>query len=129
MADKRLFAIRGATFCENTEESIIRYVGEMCRSIFLQNSLATEDIVSIQFTMTEDLDAVNPARALRLSKDMSVDVSSVPLFCSQEVKTVGMLQKVVRVLVTAYMPPDAKIYPAYINGAQVLRPDLGEQKK
>ena len=129
MADKRLFAIRGATFCENTEESIIRYVGEMCRSIFLQNSLATEDIVSIQFTMTEDLDAVNPARALRLSNDMSVDVSSVPLFCSQEVKTVGMLQKVVRVLVTAYMSPDANIYPTYINGAQVLRPDLSGQKK
>ena len=129
MSDKKLFAIRGATFCENTKDSITNWVGEMCRLIFTENQLSSDDIVSIQFTMTEDLDVLNPATALRLYSDLGLDVSSVPLFCSQEVKTIGMLKKVVRVLVTCYMPCDAKIHPAYINGAQILRPDLGESRK
>ena len=129
MSEKRLFSIRGATFCENTKDSITNCVGEMCRLIFSENGLSSDDIVSIQFTMTEDLDVLNPATALRLYKELGLDVSAVPLFCSQEVKTVGMLKKVIRVLVTCYMPSDADIHPAYINGAQILRPDLGENRK
>ena len=129
MSEKRLYSIRGATFCENTKESITNFVGEMCRQIFSENNLSADDIVSIQFTMTEDLDVLNPATGLRLYSDLGLDVSAVPLFCSQEVKTVGMHEKLVRVLVTCYMPYGAKIHPAYINGAQMLRPDLGETRK
>ncbi|MBR6153088.1 MAG: chorismate mutase [Treponema sp.] len=129
MSDKRLYAIRGATFCENTKDSITNCVGEMCRLIFTENRLSSDDIVSIQFTMTEDLDILNPATALRLNPNLGLDVSAVPLFCSQEVKTKGMLKKIVRVLITCYMPCDSTTHPAYINGAQILRPDLGESRK
>lgn len=61
MKDKRLFAIRGATTSENTAESIRLAVEEMCREIFMLNSVKAQDIVSVQFTMTPDLDEIGRA--------------------------------------------------------------------
>lgn len=129
MSDKRLYGIRGATFCENTKESIASCVGELFRLIFSQNALISEDIVSIQFTMTDDLDAMNPAAALRRAEGLGLDVSAIPLFCSQEVRVAGMPEKTIRVLVTSYMTDGSVVRHAYINGAQALRPDLGESGK
>ncbi|MBP5442528.1 MAG: chorismate mutase [Treponema sp.] len=129
MSEKRLFGIRGATFCENSKDSIIKYTGDLCRMIFAENKLSAEDIVSIQFTITDDLDELNPATALRRNSDLGIDVAAVPLFCSQEPRIAGMPPKVIRVLVTTYMPFDAKVHAVYINGAQMLRPDLGESGK
>ena len=54
-----------------------------------------------------------------------MDTSAVPLFCSQEPVVRNMLPKVVRLMVTAYLPEGTAVVPSYLNGAQVLRPDLG----
>ena len=79
--------------------------------------------------MTDDLDAMNPAAALRRAEGLGLDVSAIPLFCSQEVRVSGMPEKTIRVLVTSYMPDGSVVRHAYINGAQALRPDLGESGK
>ncbi|MDY6397938.1 MAG: chorismate mutase [Treponema sp.] len=123
---QRLFAIRGATGAENNSESIIKNVCEMCLKLFAENKLVQKDFVSIQFTITEDLNVMNPAMALRKGQD-EFDVSQIPLFCSQEAKVVGSPEKMVRVLVTAYMDENAKPVHVYINGGEKLRPDFARK--
>ncbi len=121
--EKRLYCVRGATCADNTKQSIMVNVCEMMDSLVELNNLKTEDIVSIQFTMTPDLDELNPARALRLGGSR-INGSVIPLFTSQEAIEKGMLEHVVRVMITAYLPEGSVLKPVYINGAQKLRPDL-----
>ncbi len=119
----RLFGIRGATCTENTTEDIRKNVGAMCSDIFKENNLSPSDIVSIQFTVTDDLTECNPAAALRRS-GIDFDVSACALFCSQEPKMKNSLAKAIRVLVTAYMADDKTPVHIYRNGAEILRPDF-----
>lgn len=120
---KRLYGIRGAVTAENTKESISEKTVEMCSLIFKENNLKPEDFVSLQFTLTNDLDEMNPCAALRrFYKEM--DVSRIPLFCSQEAYVKGELEKVVRVLATVYMEEGSVPQNVYLGGASVLRPDL-----
>lgn len=121
--NKKLVAIRGATCCDNTETEIYDYVCKMCNEIFLKNNLTKTDIVSIQFTVTKDITALNPATALRTG-NCKIDVSDIPLFCAQEPEFEGSLEYVIRVMVTAYMNEFSNKYNVYINGAERLRPDF-----
>lgn len=123
---ERLFAIRGATGAENTAESITSNVCEMCLKLFSENKLSQKDFVSIQFTITDDLNVMNPAMALRKGQG-KFDVSQIPLFCAQEARISGSPEKMVRVLVTAYMDADSKPVPVYINGGEKLRPDFAKK--
>ncbi|MBP5465276.1 MAG: chorismate mutase, partial [Treponema sp.] len=84
------------------------------------------DMVSVQFTMTGDLNELNAATALRTA-GTRLDVSSVPLFCAQEPEVKGMLPRVIRIMVSVYMAEGSKIRNVYLNGAQVLRPDFAEK--
>ena len=124
---KRLYALRGATGAENTKESIQKNVVEMCLGLFSRNSLLPSDIVSIQFTMTSDLTAMNPAAALRRGQN-DFDVSQVALFSSQEPEIDNSPEKMVRVLVTCYLPENARLNHVYINGGEKLRPDFAAKK-
>lgn len=122
----RLFGIRGATGAENTKESVIQNVGQMFSQLAEENNLKSEDIVSIQFTITADLNQMNPAAALRRGNP-PIDVSRVPLFCSQEPQIEGSPEKMIRVLITTYLEDDAKVVPVYINGGEKLRPDFAKK--
>ena len=122
----RLFGIRGATGAESTKESIIQNVGQMFSQLAKENNLKSEDIVSIQFTITADLNQMNPAAALRRGNP-PIDVSRVPLFCSQEPQIEGSPEKMIRVLITTYLEDDAKVVPVYINGGEKLRPDFAKK--
>ena len=104
---ERVFAIRGATGAENKTDSIVKNVCEMCLRLFAENNLSQKDFVSIQFTITRDLNVMNPAMALRKGQS-EFDVSQIPLFCSQEPEILGSPEKMIRVLVTAYMDAQAR---------------------
>lgn len=121
--EKRLAAFRGAVCVENTAESITENVCLMCRELFSRNNIKAEDIVSLQFTITDDITKLNPATALRRG-DCGLDVSQVPLFCSQEAKIEGGMKLVVRALLTAYAEEGAERRNVYLNGAEKLRPDF-----
>lgn len=120
---KKLTSIRGATQSLNTKEDIQKNVCDLCNKIFEENKLKTRNIVNIQFTVTKDITALNPATALRLGKT-NFDSSKVALFCSQECEIDKMLPTMIRVMVTTYMSPFLKKTNVYINGAENLRPDL-----
>lgn len=122
---ERLSAVRGAVTAENTKESIQSQTVRVVKEIIEANNLKLEDFVTIQFSLTKDLDVLNPATALRLGKDdLPYDLSSVPLFCIQEAYIQGGLEKVIRVLITGYFGEQKSLRFAYLDGAKVLRTDL-----
>ena len=123
--EKRLAAFRGAVCVENTPESITENVCKMCRELFSSNSISADDIVSLQFTITNDITKLNPATALRRG-DCGLDVTAVPLFCSQEAFIEGGMPLVVRALLTAYSDVKER-HNVYLNGAEKLRPDFSKQ--
>ena len=88
-----------------------------------KNNIQAADIVSLQWTLTQDLDAMNPATALRLGTPV-IDVSEIPLFCSQEAFVQGGRPKVIRMMLTAYM--EQKPCHIFLDGAEALRPDFAK---
>lgn len=118
-----MYGIRGAVCCGNTAEEIQSAVSEMCSRLFRGNGLQGDDFVSLHFTMTGDLDALNPAAALRRS-DCGDLVKEAALFCSAEALVKGGLPRTIRLLVTAYMEEGSKPVHIYTGGAEVLRPDF-----
>ncbi len=127
MSDKRLAAFRGAVCVENTKESITENVCLMCRELFSRNKIEAEDIVSLQFSITDDITVLNPATALRRGNP-GLDVSAVPLFCTQEAKIEGGMPLVIRALLTAYIDDKAERHNVYLKGAEALRPDFSANK-
>ena len=123
----RLYGIRGATGAENTKESVTANVIEMCTKLYAENKAKAEEIVSIHFTVTSDLNVMNPAAALRRGGDSGIDVSNVPLFCSQEPEIAGSPEKMIRILLTVYLPENSSVSHVYINGGEKLRPDFAKK--
>jgi len=116
---KRLYALRGAVQSLNTEEDIRRQVVTLYDILLEKNSLAEDDIVSVIFSQTGDLDALNPASALRQNgraKDLA-------LFAVREAETAGSFPRAIRVLIHCYLPEGTQPRHVYRNGAEVLRPD------
>ena len=123
MGKKRLFALRGATRCLNNPEDIQKQVLETYDELLASNNLAEDDLVSVIFSVTSDLDAKNPATALRQG-DRAL---SAALFTTQEANFPGSLEKVIRLLVHCYLDKGSKPVHIYRNGAEVLRPDRSTQ--
>jgi chorismate mutase len=120
MSDKRLYALRGAAQCINAAEDIRRQVSLLYDSLLKKNNLAEDDIVSVIFSLTSDLDALNPAAALR----QTGRAGALALFAAQEAETADVtLPRVLRVLVHCYLPEGSKPCHVYQNGAEILRPD------
>jgi chorismate mutase len=118
---ERVFAVRGATQVERDERMlIVDAVIEMYDTVCSANNLHESQIISLQFSVTPDLHAVNPATALR-SRDSTY---SVPLFCMQEPVVNGMLPRTIRLLVHYHQEESHTPQAVYLRGAQALRPDL-----
>ena len=117
-------SIRGATSVDvNDAEPIIAATRELLERIVAANGLATEDVASVIFTATSDLDAAYPARAAR-----EMGWVHVPLLCMQEMAVVGSLPRCIRVLVLWNTDrPAGQVRHVYLRRARVLRPDLVEE--
>ncbi|MGI5172057.1 chorismate mutase [Treponema sp. OMZ 840] len=121
MHTKRLYGIRGAVCTENNPDELRHAVCALIREIFEKNAIEEEeDIVSLQFTLTQDLDCLNPAAALR----QDGLCTHTALFCSAEPQISGSMPKTIRVLITAYC--SGKPVHVYAGEAQKLRPDLAK---
>lgn len=113
-------AVRGATTVENdTRVEIDERVLELVDNIFQLNNINSSNVISINFSITDDLVSKNPAAALRSGGRYH----DIPLFCAQEPKSEGALKKAVRILVTFNSENDI-VHPVYLHGAKILRPDL-----
>jgi chorismate mutase len=116
---KRLFALRGAVQCRNEERDMGEQIAALYDALLLENKLGEPDIVSVFFSVTGDLDAENPAAALRRSGR----AADLALFSLQEAAVPGGLERTVRVLIHCYLEEKAGPRHVYRNGAEVLRPD------
>lgn len=113
-------AVRGATTVDNdTGAEIDKRVLELVDKVFNLNGINSDNVVSINFSITDDLVSKNPAAALRSGGNYH----DIPLFCAQEPKSEGALKKAVRILVT-FNYENGDVNPVYLHGAKVLRPDL-----
>jgi len=114
--------IRGATTVTRNEETeILQETVILLREIVDRNGVIAEDICSVWITMTEDLDATFPARAIREMEGWEM----VPLMCSTEIPVKGSLPQCIRLMVQVNTDKSQReIKHVYLNEAQKLRPDL-----
>jgi chorismate mutase len=114
-------AIRGATtVTENTEAAILAAARELLQEIARANDLSPDNLISVIFTFTQDLDAAYPTRAAR-----EMGWTHVALLDAQQPRVQGDLARCVRVLIhceTARTPQELK--HIYLHAAKRLRPDL-----
>jgi chorismate mutase len=118
-------AVRGAIQVpENAAASIEQASIRLVREVLRANGIAENHLVSILFSLTDDLTAANPATGLRRD-----GFGETPLFCTQEAKVDGAMPRVIRVLVTWDSLERRVAVPVYLDGAESLRPDLGRTER
>ena len=114
-------AIRGATtVSSNEKEEIWSATEEMVNEIIKANNLDLNDLISITFTLTPDLDACYPAVRVR-----EMGITNVPLINMAELKVVGSLEKCIRVIIETNSDKSLdEIKHIYLKDAKKLRPDI-----
>jgi len=112
--------IRGATTVDtNTKEDILKATRELLQDMVKANDVRGEDVASILFTTTSDLNATFPAEAAR-----ELGLSQVPLLCGQEIDVPGSLPMCLRILILFNTKKSAEdIVHVYLKDAKKLRPD------
>lgn len=115
--------IRGAITVEaNTAEAIRSATQKLLNTLVEWNAIQVEDIVSVFFTATTDLDEEVPARGAR-----EMGWTSVPLFCMQEMSAKNALPRCIRVLAHVNTKKSQNaIKHVYLGDAVRLRPDLAQ---
>ncbi|MCK4357083.1 chorismate mutase [Candidatus Bipolaricaulota bacterium] len=113
--------MRGATSVgENSERAIIAATRTLLERMVSANGIATEDIASVLFTTTPDLNAAYPARAAR-----DLGWTDTPLLGAQEIDVPNSLPRCVRVLILWNTDRSIdQIVHIYLGAAAALRPDL-----
>jgi len=114
-------AVRGATQVDhNDRDEILDASAELVAEVLYRNKLASDDVISMVFTATQDLNAEFPAYAAR-----KMGLTDVPLLCATEIAVPGSMPRVLRLL--AHVETDlarADIRHVYLRGASQLRTDL-----
>ncbi|HVB64368.1 MAG TPA: chorismate mutase [Nitrolancea sp.] len=116
----RCRGIRGATTVErNTAEDILEATRELLAAITDANDLELENIASVIFTTSPDLDAAFPAVAAR-----GFGWDQIALMCMHEIGVPGSLQQAIRVLIHYNTDKSSReIHHVYLRRAVDLRPD------
>lgn len=114
-------AVRGATQLEVDErEHLLARVAELVGEVLRRNQLAQDDLISIVFTATSDIQAEFPAYAAR-----QMGMTDVPLLCARELEIDGSLPRVIRLLAHVETPLTRdQVVHVYLHGAAGLRRDL-----
>lgn len=116
--------IRGATTAaSNTERAILEATRELLETLMARNAVPLEAVASAFFTVTDDLDAVHPARAAR-----ELGWGEVALLCAREIPVPGSLPRCIRVLLhvnTENTP--AELRHVYLRAAAALRPEFAAE--
>ena len=116
-------AIRGATQVDaNIAELVLDATAELVTEVMTRNSLTADDVVSMLFTATSDLDAAFPAAAAR-----KVGFHDVPMLCAREITVPRALPRVIRLMAHVEVPgPRSAIRHVYLRGASALRDDIAQ---
>ena len=113
--------IRGAiTVPENDAGAILAATRELLEEMIAGNGVREEDVASVTFTATPDLDAAYPAVAAR-----ELGWTRAALICVQEMAVAGSLPRCIRVLIHWNTDrANGELRHVYLREARRLRPDL-----
>lgn len=114
--------IRGAiTVNANEEKPILDATVELLNEVVRENGIVPEQLAGVFVTVTHDLDAAFPAKAIRQMAGWEL----VPLMCSLEIPVKGSMPRCIRLMVMVNTEvSQADIRHVYLGGAVALRPDL-----
>ncbi|NLY90381.1 MAG: chorismate mutase [Firmicutes bacterium] len=117
---ERIGAIRGATTAKgNTREEILAATRELITELVRRNKLDPEDVISVFFTVTPDLNAAFPAEAAR-----QLGYTGWPMLDSVAVAVPGALPRCIRVLFHVSLGDSGReVCHVYLREAKRLRPD------
>ena len=116
----KLSVIRGATTSKgNTKEEISNAVHELIEELISRNNLEANNILSIIFTVTKDLNACFPASIARKyhSLDQVAFLDCQQMFMPDDIKFC------IRLMAQVNFPSNRKLNHPYLRGASNLRPD------
>lgn len=117
----QLRALRGATTVSaNSCEAIAEAVAELLDALVQRNGLEGEQVLSVTFSVTSDLDACFPAAIARRRPGWD----AVALLDCQQMAVQGDLPRCIRLLAHAWLAPGQAVCHAYLREAARLRPDL-----
>jgi chorismate mutase len=116
-------AIRGAIQVgANDRAEILDGTAELVLAVMDRNRLTTDDVISVIFSATSDLDAEFPALAAR-----ALGFQDVPLLCCAEISVPGSMPRVVRLMMHVDVGfSRAEIQHVYLRGATALRLDIAQ---
>lgn len=118
-----LRALRGATTADaNTAAAIQAAVAELVEVLTARNGLAGEQLVSVTFSVTSDLDACFPAAIARRQPGWE----QVALLDCQQMAVAGDLPRCIRLLAHAWLNPQLVPMHPYLREAARLRPDRAQ---
>ena len=114
--------VRGATTInKNEEKEIIAATERLLRKMIEENNIKPDAVTSVFISVTTDITAAFPAKALRLIDGWTY----VPVMCMTEIPVPSTLEKCIRIMmhVNTNVRQD-KVNHIYLGGAISLRPDL-----
>lgn len=116
-------AVRGAIQVEgNDRAAILAATAELVAEVMTRNRLTPDDVISVIFSATRDLDAEFPALAAR-----RLGFQEVPLLCCSEIDVPAAMPRVVRLMMHIETDqPRAAVQHAYLRGAVALRLDIAQ---
>ena len=115
-----LCALRGATTSEqNSVESITSSVEELLSELVSRNNLIPDQIISVTFSVTKDLDACFPASIARRKTGWE----KIALLDCQQMFVKDDLSKCIRLLAYVSLPKEQIPKNPYLGKAKNLRPD------
>jgi len=112
--------IRGATTASgNSFEEIKDAVVELIDELISRNNLIKENLLSITFTTTKDLDACFPASIARKCNGLD----SVAFLDCQQMHVPNDVDFCIRIMAQVLLPPKISLKHPYLRGASKLRKD------
>ncbi|MGZ4132432.1 MAG: chorismate mutase [Actinomycetota bacterium] len=117
----RVRAARGAiVVARDDAETLLDATGRLLSCLLERNGVEHDDLISILFTVTDDLRSAFPAEAAR-----RMGLGRIPLMCASEIPVEGSMASVVRILAHFHSErPLDRIAHVYLDGAESLRDDL-----
>jgi chorismate mutase len=116
-------ALRGATTIDRDEpEHITERVVGLLQEMWVRNDVHHDDLISILFTATPDIQSMYPPAAAR-----TIGLGDVPLIGAVELDVPTGTKRCIRVM--AHLETDkrrADMHHVYLEGAKGLRDDLPE---
>lgn len=118
--------VRGAiTVKQDNESEIILATERLLMQMIKENNINPDDVASVFISVTDDVTAAFPAKAVRSLEGWTY----VPVMCMKEISVTNSLTNCIRVMIHVNTTKvQHEINHIYLEGAEVLRPDLNPTK-